>query len=58
LRRAHIGKRDRPRIDPFSIQDAELLIAALHADWDEAQGNYDEFRLFTDLRPSQGLRWS
>jgi len=23
----------RPRIDPFSIQDAEALIIALHADW-------------------------
>jgi integrase len=37
LRCARIGKKDRPRIDPFSIQDAEVLIAALHADWGEAR---------------------
>jgi integrase len=52
---ARIGKKDRPRIDPFSIQDAEVLIAALHADWGEAQGNYDEFRFFTGLRPSEEI---
>src|SRR5205823_12369813 len=55
LRCARIGKKDRPRIDPFSIQDAEALIAALHADWGEAQGNYDEFRFFTGLRPSEQI---
>jgi integrase len=55
LRCARIGKRDRPCIDPFSIQDAEVLIAALHADWGEAQGNYDEFRFFTGLRPSEEI---
>jgi hypothetical protein len=47
LRSAKISKKDRPRIDPFSIQDAEVFIAALHQDWGEAQGNYDEFRFFT-----------
>jgi hypothetical protein len=26
-------------------------IAAIHRDWGEAQGNYDEFRFFTSLRP-------
>jgi hypothetical protein len=30
LRCPRIGKKDRPAIDPFSIQDAEVLIAALH----------------------------
>jgi integrase len=55
LRCARIGKKDRPRIDPFSIQDAEVLIAALHADWGEVQGNYDEFRFFTGLRPSEEI---
>jgi integrase len=55
LRCARIGKKDRPRIDPFSIQDAEVLIAALHADWGETQGNYDEFRFFTGLRPSEEI---
>lgn len=55
LRSAHIGKKDRPVIDPFSIQDAETLLAALHRDWGEAQGNYDEFRFFTGLRPSEEI---
>jgi hypothetical protein len=52
LKSMRIGKKDRPAIDPFSIQDAETLIAAIHRDWGEAQGNYDEFRFFTGLRPS------
>jgi integrase len=55
LKSARIGKKDRPVVDPFSIQDAETLIAALHRDWGEAQGNYDEFRFFTGLRPSEQL---
>jgi integrase len=55
LKSARIGKKDRPVIDPFSIQEAERLIAALHRDWGEAQGNYDEFRFFTGLRPSEQI---
>jgi integrase len=55
LKCARIGKRDRPAIDPFSIQDAEVLIAALHRDWGEAQGNYDELRFFTGMRPSEQI---
>jgi len=55
LRCAHIGKKDRPQIDRFSIHDAEVLIAALRADWGEAQGNYDEFRFFTGLRPAEEI---
>jgi integrase len=45
----------RPPIDPFSIQDAEVLLAALHRDWGETQGNYDELRFFTGLRPSEEI---
>lgn len=55
LKCARIGKKDRPRIDPFSIQDAQVLIAALHRDWGAAQGNYDELRFFTGLRPSEEI---
>jgi integrase len=50
-----ITKKDRPVIDPFSIQEAEALIDAIHRDWGEAQGNYDEFRFFTGLRPSEQI---
>jgi len=55
LRGARLRKADRPRIDPFCMQDAETLIAAIHRDWGEAQGNYDEFRLFTGMRPSEEI---
>ena len=55
LKCARIGKNDRPPIDPFSIQEAEVLIAAIHRDWGEAQGNYDELRFFTGLRPSEEI---
>ena len=34
------------------MHDAGTLIAAIHRDRGEAQGNYDEFRFFTGLRPS------
>jgi hypothetical protein len=44
--RTHIGKKHRPRIDPFSIHNAETLVVAVRRDWGEAQGNYDEFRFF------------
>jgi len=55
LKGFRLTKRDRPVVDPFSIQEAESLIAAIHADWGEAQGNYDEFRFFTGLRPSEQI---
>jgi integrase len=48
-------KKDRPPIAPFTIQEAESLISRLHADWGEAIGNYDEFRFFTGLRPSEQI---
>jgi integrase len=31
------------------------MIAAIHNDWGEAQGNYDEFRFFTGMRPSEQI---
>jgi integrase len=37
------------------MHDAETLIAAVHRDWGEAQGNYDEFRFFTGLRRSEQI---
>ena len=47
LRGARLRKNDRPKVDPFCMHDAEILIAAIHRDWGAAQGNYDEFRFFT-----------
>ncbi len=37
------------------MHDAETLIAGIHRDWGEAQGNYDEFRFFTGLRPPEQI---
>lgn len=48
-------RKDRIRPDPFRIDEAEQLIAAIRQDWCEAQANYDEFRLFTGLRPSEQI---
>ena len=42
-------------IDPFRIDEAERLIRAIRQDWGEAQANYDEFRFFTGLRPSEEI---
>lgn len=50
-----ITKKDRPAVDPFTVPEAESLIARLHADWGEAIGNYDEVRFFTGLRPSEQI---
>lgn len=55
LKCLRLRKNDRPKIDPFTIQDAETLIAALREDWGAAEGNYDEFRFFTGLRPSEQI---
>jgi integrase len=48
-------RRDFPRIDPFRIQEAEALIAAIHKDWGELAGNFHEFRFFTGPRPSEQI---
>ena len=48
-----MARRDRIRPDPFRIDEAEELIAAIREDWGAAQANYDEFRFFTGLRPSE-----
>jgi integrase len=55
LKCLRITRKDRPPVDPFPIAEAEVLIAAIHQDWGEAQGNYDEFRFFTGLRPSEQI---
>jgi hypothetical protein len=33
----------------------KVLIAAIHREWGELQGNYDELRFFTDLPPSEEI---
>jgi len=48
-----ITTKDRPKVDPFTIQDAESIIAAAHRMHGEWYGNYEEFRFFTGLRQSE-----
>jgi integrase len=55
LETLRITKKDRPPIDPFTIQEGELIIAASHAEFGAAHGNYEEFRFFTGLRPSEQI---
>jgi integrase len=45
--------KDRPKVDPFAIQEAELIIAASHRIHGEWYGNYQEFLFFTALRHSE-----
>lgn len=55
LRGCRMSRKERIRPDPFRIDEAEKLIVAIRADWGEAQANYDEFRFFTGLRPSEQI---
>ena len=48
-----ITAKDRPKVDPFKIQEAELIIAASHRMHGEWYGNFEEFRFFTALRHSE-----
>lgn len=50
-----IQKKDRPPIDPFTIQEGETIIAASHEEFGLAHGNYEEFRFFTGLRQSEQI---
>ena len=48
-----ITRKDRPKVDPFTIEEAERFIAASHSKFGEPYGNYEEFRFFTGLRQSE-----
>jgi integrase len=50
-----ISKKDRPVVDPFTIQEAEIIIARSHTEFGAAHGNYEEFRFFTGLRQSEQI---
>jgi integrase len=45
----------RSQVAPCTIQEAELLISRLRADRGGAISNYDEFRFFTGLSPSEQI---
>ena len=48
-----INSKDRLKVDPFTIDEAESIIAASHRLHGEWYGNYEEFRFFTGLRQSE-----
>lgn len=55
LKTLRITKKDTPPVDPFTIQEGETIIARSHAEFGPAHGNYEEFRFFTALRPSEQI---
>jgi integrase len=55
LKGFRITKRDRPVVDPFTIEEAGFLIAAIRRDWGKVQANHDEFHFFTGLRSSEQI---
>lgn len=49
----------KPPVDPFSLAEAEAIIADMHAHYPEQVGNYVAAKFFTGLRTGEsfGLRW-
>lgn len=54
------AEHQRPEPDPFSVEDAEAIIAALGARGDHEVARYFGFKFYTGLRTSEslGLQWS
>lgn len=50
-----IPKREQPKPDPFSIDEAEVRIAKTLELWGEEQANYEGFRFFSGVRPSEEI---
>ncbi len=55
LKTLRITRKDRKPIDPFTIHEAEAIIAQSYAAFGEAHGNYEVGRFFTGVRPSEAL---
>src|SRR6185437_1087394 len=49
------AKTPKVHIDPFSLREAEELIAAIHAKWCAGMAHFHELRFFTGLRPCEAL---
>lgn len=54
------AEHQRPEPDPFSVEEAEAIIAALAARGDHEVSRYFGFKFYTGLRTSEslGLQWS
>lgn len=59
LEGVRIPKREQPKPDPLDLDEAEEMIAETRRLWGEAQANYEEFRFFSGVRPSEeiALTW-
>lgn len=55
LKCSRLLAKDKPAKDPFSIQEAERIIAATREYWGEEQALYEEVRFFTGMRPSEQI---
>ena len=45
----------KPTPDPFTLDEAEAIIAGVRHDWGEHDGNYVEFQFFAEARPSETI---
>ena len=45
----------KPRPDPFTLVEAEAIIAGIRHDWGEDDADYVEFQFFADARPSETI---
>lgn len=50
-----IPKREQPAPDPFPLDDAEAHIAETYRLWGADQADYEEFRFFSGVRPSEQI---
>lgn len=60
LKGVRIPKREQPKPEPIPLEEAEARIAETRRLWGEEQENYDGFRFFTGVRPSEqiALTWA
>lgn len=45
----------RPKPDPFTLEEAELIIAGIQKDWGDDDRDYVEFQFFAGARPSETI---
>lgn len=55
LEGVRIPKREQPRPDPLELEEAEGMIAQTLRLWGEDQADYEEFRFFSGVRPSEEI---
>ncbi len=60
LKGVRIPRREQPKPEPMPLEEAEARIDETRVLWGEEQGNYEEFRFCTGVRPSEeiALLWA